>query len=381
MNNLNHYQRASHQKGFCVLHHGVGKRVSQVFLEPQKVLSRLPDELPASMPHAVGYLSYPNPTLKNQIPEQQFFLFKEKQTLHHSEDSVIEPVGNYRTFGKLEASVTKAQYLKKIKTVKELLAAGEIYQLNYAICFRKKFEGDPYALFLRWIQNSPAAYSAFINAGDHQILSASPERLFKLQHGKLITEPIKGTAPKSERWSASPEGFSDPSTDPNLLELLSSEKERAELDMITDLARNDVGRVCEYGSLKLEKNRAVMELPNLWHTYSKVSGQLRSDVDLSEVVQAMFPGGSITGCPKIRAMHYIEALEALPRNIFTGSIGRLERESSGQLSADFNICIRTALIKDGYVEYWAGGGIVADSDPESEYEECFLKAERFLELL
>ncbi|QQR83800.1 chorismate-binding protein [Candidatus Peregrinibacteria bacterium] len=145
--------------------------------------------------------------------------------------------------------------------------------------------------------------------------------------------------------------------------------------MITDLERNDVGRVCEYGTLTLTKEREVMELPNLWHTYSEVQGRLRSDATPSEVISAMFPGGSITGCPKKRAMEHIERLEDLPRNIFTGSIGYV---SNGRM--DFNICIRTLLIRNGQLEFWAGGGIVMDSDPESEYAECMLKAQKFLEI-
>ncbi len=157
--------------------------------------------------------------------------------------------------------------------------------------------------------------------------------------------------------------------------------------MITDLERNDVGKICEYGKLKLNKEREVLELPNLWHCYSEVEGALRSDVGFEEVVEAMLPSGSITGCPKKRAMEYIAQLEGLPRNIYTGAIG-LITDLSGQRSAvsaeslemDFNIAIRTILVKDGYLEFWAGGGIVADSDPESEYKECMLKAEKLLGL-
>ncbi len=156
--------------------------------------------------------------------------------------------------------------------------------------------------------------------------------------------------------------------------------------MITDLERNDVGKICEYGTLKLKKEREVLELNNLWHTYSEVEGKLRPDVGPEDVITAMFPGGSITGCPKKRAMEYISQLEGLPRNIFTGSIGYIEQKSKienrkSNFCADFNIAIRTILIKDGMMEFWAGGGIVADSDPAKEYEECHLKAERFLGII
>jgi len=326
----------------------------------------------------LGYLAYPNPHLKNEIPDARFYEYESlhvtlspalagrrapqitsnKETLH-----CVQSDTGYSTSGRLEQSVTKAEYIKKIHQIKELLAAGEVYQINYAIRFRKKFKGSPYALFSKLVAHNPAAYSAYLNCGDFHILSASPEQLFRVRGRLITTQPIKGTAPKSGGQSA-------------LKNLLASPKERAELDMITDLERNDLGRVCEFGSVRLTKERALMELPNLWHTYSEVRGRLRSDVRPPHILQALFPGGSVTGCPKLRAMEYIEKLEGHPRNIFTGSIGYF----SGS-KIDFNIAIRTALIHHGLVEYWAGGGIVADSDPEKEYAECLLKAEKFLQLL
>ena len=195
----------------------------------------------------------------------------------------------------------------------------------------------------------------------------------------IVTQPNKGAAPKKGGKKS-------------LNYLLSSEKERAELDMITDLERNDIGKICKYGTLKLAKEREVLELKNIWHTYSQVEGQLPKGIKSEEIINAMFPGGSITGCPKKRAMQYIEEFEGIPRNIFTGSIGLIHSEAGPQRSGstakrvhngvmDFNICIRTALVKNGYIEYWAGGGIVADSDPEREYDECMLKAERFLSII
>lgn len=309
---------------------------------------------------SIGYLAYPNPSLKNKIPEALFYHYKK---LNQVRAPLSKPSGTYSTSGRLEQSVTKSQYLKKIRQIKELLVAGEVYQINYAIRFRKKFHGDPYAFFYRWAQSNPAAFSAYLNCGDFQIVSASPERLFRVHGRAILTQPIKGTVSKF-------------SGQKSLEHLLKSEKERAELDMITDLERNDIGRVCEYGTLKLAQERAVMELPNLWHTYSEVQGKLSLGVRLPDILKALFPGGSVTGCPKLRAMEYIEKLEGVPRNIFTGSIGYVSDKTG-----DFNIAIRTALIHHGTIEYWAGGGIVFDSDPEREYAECMLKAEKFLALL
>lgn len=349
--------------------------------EGEDIYPRLPSE-----GHFMGYLAYPNPTLKNDIPAMRFF---EYEKIEEVADFSFENTGTFSTSGDLQQSVSKIEYLQKIAEIKELLAAGEIYQLNYAIRFRKAFSGDPFALYQTLCQVNPAAFSAFVNAGDFQIISLSPERLFKVEEGMITTQPIKGTLSKDQDVSV----------------LLESEKERAELDMITDLERNDVGRVCEYGTLALTKEREVMELPNLWHAYSEVQGQLRSDATSSDIISAMFPGGSITGCPKRRAMEHIERLEALPRNIFTGSIGYVSSSgpasrgsnsepNSGNhdtindttnnrinYSMDFNICIRTLLIRNGQLEFWAGGGIVMDSDPESEYAECMLKAQKFLEVI
>ncbi|MBU0577807.1 anthranilate synthase component I family protein [Patescibacteria group bacterium] len=346
----------------------------------------------------IGYFAYPNPTLKNNIPDSRFYEFDELKTITHPRrrTNVCPPSVDgisFETSGKLEQSVTKSEYIKKIHQIKELLAAGEIYQMCYCIRFRKKFIGSPYALFLRLTEANPTDFSAYLNCGDFQIISNSPERFFKVEGNKIITQPIKGTIAKdsgirkqkTENLNRlNPEScFLFP--DKNLKKLLNSDKERAELDMITDLERNDVGKICKYGTLRLAKEREVLELKNLWHTYSQVEGKLESGLTPDQIIKAMFPGGSITGCPKKRAMEYIEELEGLPRNIFTGSVGYIQSgvrtpgESGFQM--DFNIAIRTALVQNGYIEYWAGGGIVADSEPEKEYEECMLKAEKFLKLI
>lgn len=300
--------------------------------------------------------------MKNDIPSTWFYGYTGSASRpHHRPPTALD--ATFSTSGKLEQSVSKAEYIKKILAVKELLADGEIYQLNYAIRFRKKFAGSPYALFLKLIEKNPTAFSAFLNCGDFQIISNSPERLFRVENNRIMTQPIKGTATRAGGQRA-------------LAELMASPKERAELDMITDLERNDVGKICRYGTLRLTKERELMELSNLWHTYSEVQGDLPKNISRSEIIRAMFPGGSITGCPKIRAMEYIEKLENLPRNIFTGSIFHITGNTMNS-----NICIRTALVKNGVIEYWAGGGIVADSIPESEYAECLLKAEKFLGIL
>jgi len=363
MKNRLNLSSASEKEGFVVLSKGWGNEMmvgvnGKKTSEGAQSIVRLREGR-----ISIGYLAYPNPTLKNIIPDSRFYEYDSLSKLVTPtllEGSKLA----YKTSGRLEQSVSKVEYLKKIHQIKELLSAGEIYQINFSIRFRKKFQGNAFGLFQKLVEVNPTGFSAFLNCGNYQIISNSPERLFRVKGDKIITQPIKGTVAKLAAHSS------------QLKALLGSAKERAELDMITDLERNDVGKICKYGTLKLTKEREVLELNNLYHTYSEVQGKLAKDTKLSDIVQAMFPGGSITGCPKKRAMEYIEKLEGLPRNIFTGSILYLNKQVS-----DANICIRTALVKDGYIEYWAGGGIVADSDPESEYRECLLKAERFLGII
>ena len=410
------------REGFAVLHGKWGGRQGCIVGVDGKQISESDIDKCRPRDTVIGYLAYPNPKLKNDIPNSRFYkydtIIRRREPLPPFGRPLLKKerrcapsksVLSYKTSGKLEQSVTKTEYIKKINQIKELLSAGEIYQMCYCIRFRKKIEGDPYALFLKLIDANPGDFSAYINCGKFQIISSSPERLFKVEKGKIITQPIKGTAPKGteHRTQDTAESFLSPEscvlcpeTDPNLRELMNSEKERAELDMITDLERNDVGKICKYGTLKLAKERKILELKNIWHTYSQVEGQLSKNIKSDEIIKAMFPGGSITGCPKKRAMKYIEELEGLPRNIFTGSIGYISSgcsigapigdvntptgaptEPQRNISMDFNICIRTALVRNGYIEYWAGGGIVADSNPQREYDECLLKAEKFLQLI
>jgi para-aminobenzoate synthetase component I len=392
------------RKGFSVLYGkwlGAKRPVALIGLNPNK-----------SGKHRIGYLAYSNVGFKNMIPDSGFFCYDKLIRQKNIPKTNLE----FSTSGRLEQSVNKSEYIKKILQIKELLACGEIYQMCYCVRFRKKFEGSPYALFQKLISVNPTDYSAYLNFGDFQIISNSPEGFFRVKNQLITTTPIKGTVRKSVNDQI-------PMTngqlnDKNLVKLLNSEKERAELDMITDLERNDVGKICEYGTLKITKERGLIELKNIWHTYSEVQGRLSDGTTADDVIKAMFPGGSITGCPKKRAMEYISQLEGLPRNIFTGSVGYIsdcgsnrgsivapivdnkiniaEATRSGATkrsgepqsvvgshnwTMDFNIAIRTALVKDGWVEFWAGGGIVADSNPEKEYDECHLKAERFLDII
>jgi para-aminobenzoate synthetase component 1 len=208
---------------------------------------------------------------------------------------------------------------------------------------------------------SPSFYGAYLNCGDHAVISSSPE-LFLRRRGRMIeTRPIKGTRPRGRNTE-----------EDSVLkkELLNSAKEAAELTMVVDLERNDLGRICEYGSVEVASHRYVEELPTLFHTVSTVRGRLREDVGSVDILRAAFPGGSISGCPKIRAIEIIDELEPTRRHVYTGAIGFFAPNSDLTL----NIAIRTMTVTGDRVHYAVGSGIVADSNPEKEYEETLQKA-------
>jgi para-aminobenzoate synthetase component 1 len=200
-----------------------------------------------------------------------------------------------------------------------------------------------------------------LNCGDHTVVSSSPELFLKRRGSSIETRPIKGTRPRG----------GTPAEEQALRqELLSSTKEAAELTMVVDLERNDLGRICEYGSVRVAEHRYVDELPTLFHTVSTVRGLLRPEVSTVDILRATFPGGSITGCPKIRAIEVIDELEPARRHVYTGSIGFFAPDGDFTL----NIAIRTMVVAAGRVHYQVGGGIVADSNPEHEYQETLDKA-------
>jgi para-aminobenzoate synthetase component 1 len=257
--------------------------------------------------------------------------------------------------------MTREQYMAGVARALEYISAGDIYQVNLSQRFSHRFEGSPFALFSALRNVSPSFYGAYLNCGDHVVISSSPE-LFLRQQGQMIeTRPIKGTRPRG----------ANPQEDRKLKEdLIASAKEAAELTMIVDLERNDLGRVCEYGSVEVSQHRYVEELPTLFHTISTVRGHLHEDVGPVDILRATFPGGSISGCPKIRAIEIIDELEPVRRHVYTGAIGFIGAEDMR-----LSIAIRTMTVARDRVYYHVGSGIVADSDPAREYEETLQKAE------
>ncbi|MEW6101673.1 MAG: aminodeoxychorismate synthase component I [Candidatus Omnitrophota bacterium] len=270
--------------------------------------------------------------------------------------------------GKVEANFTKDAYILAVKRVKEYIKRGDIYQANLSQQFKTRSDLSAREIYLRLRKASPTQFSAYLDCGDFQILSSSPERFLKVQGKRISTMPMKGTASRSH----------DKQKDQRLREgLLKSRKDQAELLMIVDLERNDLGRVCSYDSIKVAKLRELEAYKTVYQTTATVEGRLHADKDRIDLLKAAFPGGSVTGCPKIRAMEIIEELEPHRRSIYTGCLGYL----SFCGGMDFNILIRTILKKGKEVYFAAGGGIVADSVPIKEYEETIVKSRAMVQVI
>lgn len=270
------------------------------------------------------------------------------------------------TIGTSVSNMTHEYYLDAIVKTKKHIYDGDVYQINFSQRFTADFNSDAHKLFLWQNKFNPSPYSAYIDAGDYQIVCASPELFVNIDNGTITTCPIKGTRSR----------IGDEQTDAkNYNELIENAKEKAELDMIIDLERNDLGRICEYGTIKVDKRRDIEKYATVFHAVATISGKLKKDIDFTDCFSAIFPGGSITGAPKISAMKIINALEPTARGLYTGSIGWID--STG--NACLNIVIRTIIIKAGKAYIQTGGGIVADSDPQAEWNETLVKAKALLE--
>lgn len=259
-------------------------------------------------------------------------------------------------------------FCRRVVRAQAYIEAGDIYQVNLAHRFSAVWPrgADPFALYLRLRECSPVPQAAYLALGERTVLSSSPESFLKMSGSVVRTRPIKGTRPR----------FADPVADErSLRELMTSEKERAELVMITDLLRNDLGMVCEYGSVQVTGLLQPETFEQVHHLVSTVEGTLRSDVSHAAALAACFPGGSITGAPKKRAREIIAELEPAPRGLYTGAIGFLGANGESH----FNIAIRTVTVEGGRAEFHAGAGIVTDSEPEREWEETLHKAAGILE--
>ena len=277
---------------------------------------------------------------------------------------------------KIISNFSKENYLRAVERAKQYINAGDIYQVNLSQRFQTQIEASPYEIYKRLRKINPASFSSYLKFDNKYIISSSPERFLSLQNRpgsggmvrKIQTMPIKGTRPRGK----------DEDTNKKMQEeLLSSKKDDAELAMIVDLERNDLGRVCNYNTVKVTEKKRLEAHPTVYHLVATVEGELHSRYDAIDLLKATFPGGSITGAPKVRAMQIIDELEPNKRSAYTGAMGYLSFNGN----MDLNIAIRTFLVKDDHIFFQVGGGIVADSNPEDEYQETLHKARALIETL
>lgn len=290
----------------------------------------------------------------------------------------------------VSSNFTSEEYISAVEEIREAIRAGETYQANLTRQIRARLPAGlaPEQIFLRLRENHPAPFAAFLRRSETTIVSASPERFFatnderrttnneqrRIQNSKfkiIKVSPIKGTRPRGR--TAEEDSFLRN-------ELLNSAKDRAENVMIVDLLRNDIGRICEYGSVRVEKLCDLETHPSLYHLVSTVSGELRGNANFSDILRAAFPCGSITGAPKISTMRIIDRLETAPRGLSMGAIGYSIQGSkfAMQNSTDLSVAIRTMVIKEREAIFNVGGGVTIDSDPAEEYAETETKARALL---
>jgi len=278
------------------------------------------------------------------------------------------PTAAFEVLSRVRSNFGRAAYGEAFTAAEDYIRRGDCYQVNLAQRFEARARGDAWTAYEVLRTVTPAPFSAFMRTPYGEILSSSPERFLQVQDSRVETRPIKGTRPRSQ----------DPAEDLRMRQMLAeSIKDRAENVMIVDLLRNDLGKTCVPGSVTVEKLFDIESFANVHHMVSTVTGRLAPDRHPLDLLRGCFPGGSITGAPKIRAMQIIDELEPHRRNVYCGSIGYLAFD--GRM--DLNIAIRT-LLRDGDSIYaWAGGGIVADSDVDSEYQESLDKAQGLLTVL
>ncbi len=270
--------------------------------------------------------------------------------------------------GPLRSNFTPARYKRAVRRAKEFIARGDIYQVNLAQRFRATARFDPWRLYGRLARRFPVSFGAYLGGPGYVLLSVSPERFLKFDGRRVVTRPMKGTRPRTASRDANRRLYR---------ELRRDKKEKAELLMIVDLERNDLGRVCDYASVRVEELRVIERYANVYQATAQISGRLHASKDRIDVLGACFPGGSVTGCPKIRAMEVIEELEPEARGIYTGALGYLSFHNT----MEFSMLIRTLLWQRDQVSFHVGGGIVTDSRPAFEYDETLVKARALIEAL
>jgi para-aminobenzoate synthetase component 1 len=377
----------------------VGKGISILAAEPAKIISTNGDpfsalakelaarhvasERPFPVGAAIGYFGYDLKNVVERLPSNAaddlglthcwLGFYDNLLVFDHAKKELWE-VGSTevgRTYpmsshprgpdSDLVSNLTRDSYRATVLRAKQYIAAGDVYQVNLSQRFQCGVDASAPEVYHALRNSNPAPYGVYLDIGDAQILSTSPECFLNIRDRHVMTRPIKGTRARG----------ATPEEDARIaVELLASPKDNAELVMITDLERNDLGRVCEFGSVRVSELVRVETYATVHHLVSTVEGILRGDVTHVDCVRACFPGGSITGAPKIRAMEIIDELEPHARGVYTGAIGFL---GFNRLT-HFNIAIRTVVYQNGRLTFHSGGGIVSDSEPDAEYDETLVKA-------
>lgn len=285
------------------------------------------------------------------------------------ETAASDKISAFKVKGELKSNLNEHQYRQAFDKIKHYITEGDCYQVNLAKRFEIEAEGDAWQAYRRLRTQNAAPFSAFFNPGNISVMSSSPERLLQVHQDQVETKPIKGTRPRDLNNSQNDKALADA--------LQTSLKDRAENLMIVDLLRNDLGKVCEPGSIKVPKPFALESFATVHHLVSTITGKLAENQTAVALLRACFPGGSITGAPKLRAMEIIEELEPNRRGVYCGSVGYIGFDGN----MDTNITIRTLVYSNNLLRFWAGGGIVADSEVESEHQEVHDKAAAMFRLV
>jgi para-aminobenzoate synthetase / 4-amino-4-deoxychorismate lyase len=369
-----HLAEAASQPGFVLLR---DRSVWRVYQNPQQLLVasdaeslkdllRRIEEYVKGGGEAAGLLRYEagyalesrlRPLLKEVSGPLACFGLYEKCTIL---DELPDPIQRDVEIEDLRIAITRDRYRGKIAAIVRLIEAGEVYQINFTTRVHFKTRRSAWELFCALFRRHPVPYAAFLNTGDEQIVSLSPELFFRIEQGRITVRPMKGTAPRGRTRNEDLACAEALQRDP---------KNRAENVMIVDLMRNDLGRICRTGSVKTPKLFDVERYPSLWQMTSTVEGQLRAGLRIEPVVGALFPSGSVTGAPKIRAMEHIAHLETSERGAYTGALGYFAADR-----ASFNVAIRTATLRGQLGTMGVGGGITHGSSAAAEWDECQWKA-------
>ncbi|OLO27457.1 aminodeoxychorismate synthase, component I [Alkalihalophilus pseudofirmus] len=293
---------------------------------------------------------------------------KALERLETYKEAWLQPVGAWewqrikeKSQNEWTASLSEEEFSRAVEEIQDYIAAGDIFQVNLSVRQAKPLNTDPLHIYEKLREVNPSPYMAYFHTPDFQITSGSPELLVKKAGDEVSTRPIAGTRSR---------GKTEEEDERNAKTLIENEKERAEHIMLVDLERNDLGRVCEFGSVEVDELMVIEKYSHVMHIVSNVKGKLSQEKDAYDVIRATFPGGTITGAPKVRTMEIIEELEPVRRGVYTGSIGWIGYNGDMEL----NIVIRTILAKDGLAYVQAGAGIVIDSNPQHEYKESLKKA-------